>query len=56
MSPRDSTDLTEIVIEDRDKFVALRSSDAAEHCPRYQELGRFETRGQAERFLATRNP
>jgi hypothetical protein len=55
MSPYDSIDLTEIIAEDDNKFVALRSPDAAEHCPHYQELGRFESRAQAERFLATRD-
>ena len=54
MSPYDSDDLTEIVAPDRNEFVALRSPDTAEHDPDYRELGRFQTRAQAEHFLAAR--
>ena len=55
MSPYDSDDLTEIVAEDKDEFVVLRSPDAAEHRANYCELGRFPTRAQAEAFLAKRS-
>ena len=55
MSPYDSDDLTEIVAEDNDEFVVLRSPDAAEHRANYCELGRFPTRAQAEAFLAKRS-
>jgi hypothetical protein len=48
MSPYDSEDLTEIVEQHDDEFVALRSPEAAEHCPNYQELGRFATRAEAQ--------
>ncbi|MPZ38268.1 MAG: hypothetical protein GEU95_09390 [Rhizobiales bacterium] len=47
MSPYDSEDLTEIIEVRDNEFVALRSSETAEHCPTYQELGRFTTRAEA---------
>jgi hypothetical protein len=53
MSPLKSDDLTDIIKEDRGEFVVLWSPETAEHRPDYQELGRFATREQAERFLAT---
>lgn len=52
MSPFSSEDLTELVLQENGRFVALRSSDVAEHDPDYQELGRFPTRAKAEEFLA----
>ena len=52
MSPFDSKDLTEIVKEDGNEFVALRSPDSAEHNPDYRELGRFPTRAEALAVLA----
>jgi hypothetical protein len=48
MSPYNSKDLTEIIEARDNEFVALRSSEAAEHCPTYQELGRFTTRAEAQ--------
>jgi hypothetical protein len=48
-----SEDLTELVVQEGDQFVALRSPDTAEHDPDYKELGRFPTRAQAEECLAS---
>jgi Zn-finger nucleic acid-binding protein len=53
MSPFKSEDLTELVAPDGAEFVAIRSSDDAEHDPDYKELGRFPTRAKAEEFLAS---
>jgi hypothetical protein len=53
MSPSHSEDLTEFIEQDGDEFVAIRSSDTAEHDPDYRELGRFPTRAAAETFLNT---
>jgi hypothetical protein len=52
MSPFQSEDLTELIEQDGDEFVAIRSPDSAEHDPDYQELGRFPARAEAEEFLA----
>jgi hypothetical protein len=52
MSPFDSENLTEVIEQDGDRFVALRSSSSAEHDPDYRELGRFPTRAMAEECLA----
>jgi hypothetical protein len=54
MSPFNSEDLTEVVERVGSAFVALRSSDTAEHSPDYRELGRFVTRQKANEFLASR--
>jgi hypothetical protein len=54
MSSFDSENLTKVVMQDDDAFIALRSPDAAEHVPDYRELGRFPTREKAEEFLASR--
>jgi hypothetical protein len=51
MSPFDSQNLTEVVAQEGDVFVAFRSPDTAEHDPDYRELGRFPTREKAEEFL-----
>jgi hypothetical protein len=51
MTPATSDDLTELVLQVGDQFLALRSPDTAEHDPQYQELGRFPTRTKAEEFL-----
>jgi hypothetical protein len=51
MSPFDSENLTELVAQDGQEFIALRSPDSAEHDPDYIELGRFPTRKKAEDFL-----
>jgi hypothetical protein len=52
MSPVRSEDLTELIEQEGQEFVVLRSPDTAEHDPDYQELGRFPTRATAEAFLA----
>ncbi|MGY3583291.1 DNA-directed RNA polymerase subunit RPC12/RpoP [Bradyrhizobium sp. USDA 4341] len=52
MTPTRSEDLTEFIEEENGEFVVIRSPDTAEHDPDYQEVGRFSTRAQAERFLA----
>ena len=52
MSPDESDDLTHVVEQRGDKFVALRSPDAAEHTPEYFELASFPTRSEAENYLA----
>ncbi len=54
MSPMDSDDLTKVIDQDGNQFVALRSPGTAGHCPDYREIGRFPTRSEAEAFLATR--
>jgi hypothetical protein len=51
MSPDDSDDLTEIVSEENGAFVVYRSPETAEHDPDYRELGRFDNRAEAEKFL-----
>ena len=53
MSPWDSEDLTEIVIREGRKFVALRSPETAGHDPDYRELGRFASRREAEAVLTS---
>jgi len=53
MTPTRSEDLTELIEEENGEFVVIRSPDTAEHDPDYQEVGRFSTRAQAERFLAS---
>jgi hypothetical protein len=45
--------LTELIEQEGDKFIALRSPSSAEHDPDYRELGRFPTRAKAEEFLAS---
>ena len=54
MTPYDSDDLTEIVEQEQDKFVVLRSPDSAEHDPCYEEVDRFDTFGAAHAYLASR--
>ncbi|MGC2779733.1 MAG: hypothetical protein WA418_29250 [Bradyrhizobium sp.] len=56
MSPFRSEDLTELVLQENDQFIVLRSPDTAEHDPDYEELGRFPTRAKAEGFLADLDP
>jgi hypothetical protein len=53
MSPYESDDLTEIIEQNDGVFIVLWSPETAEHDPDYRELGRFQTRAQAEAFLAT---
>ncbi|QLH73285.1 hypothetical protein [Rhodopseudomonas palustris] len=52
MSPLDSNDLTDLIVQEGKKFVALRSPDSAGHHPDYKEIGRFPTRKKAAAFLA----
>lgn len=54
MSPFKSDDLTEIILNDGNNFVVLWSPETAAHAPDYCELGNFQTRKQAEAFLASR--
>jgi predicted nucleic acid-binding Zn-ribbon protein len=56
MTPFKSEDLTEIIEQDGDEFVAIRSPASAEDDPDYQELGRFPTRAKADEFLASFDP
>ena len=51
MTPVNSEDLTELIVEEGTKFVVLRSSEEAEDDPDYRELGRFQTRAKARKFL-----
>jgi predicted nucleic acid-binding Zn-ribbon protein len=53
MSPGESEELTEIIVQEHRHFVVLWSPETAEHDPDYRELGRFKTRQQAEAFLAS---
>ena len=53
MTPFNSEDLTELVVQEADHFVVLRSPDTAEDDPDYEELGRFPTRAKAEESLAS---
>jgi len=52
MSPFDSEDLTELVVQEGHQFTALRSPETAEDYPDYKELGRFSTRAKAEEAFA----
>ena len=56
MTPYSSEDLTELVEQDGNEFVALRSPASAEHDPDYLELGRFPSRAKAEECLASTEP
>lgn len=51
MAPFNSEDLTELIVEEKGKFVVLRSSEGAEDDPDYEELGCFPTRDGAKEFL-----
>ena len=53
MTAHKSEDLTELILQEGDHFVVLRSPETAEHDPDYEELGRFPTSAKAEAFLAT---
>ncbi len=53
MSPFHSEDLTELIEQDGNEFVAIRSPYTAEHEPDYREVGRFPTRAKALEFLAS---
>jgi len=52
MTPYESEDLTEVIEQDGDQFVVLRSPETAEYYADYCELGRFATRAEADAFLA----
>jgi hypothetical protein len=56
MSPFNSEDLTELIVEEGEQFVVLRSSEEAEDDPDYEELGRFATRDAAREFLRSHEP
>jgi hypothetical protein len=56
MTPFNSEDLTELIVEERGKFVVLRSPETAEDEPEYEELGRFPTRDAAKEFLRSVQP
>jgi hypothetical protein len=53
MTPFESEDLTGLVEQRGDEFVAIRSPNSAEHDPDYEEVGRFRTQIEAEEFLAS---
>ena len=53
MAPHQSDDLTTIIEECGHEFVVLWSPETAEHMPDYSELASFQTRKQAEDFVAT---
>jgi hypothetical protein len=53
MTPYESENLTEIIEQDGNEFVAIRSPDTAEHDPDYREVGRFPSLEKAEEFLAS---
>jgi hypothetical protein len=56
MTPFNSQDLTELIVEENGKFVVLHSSDEAEDDPDYEELGRFSSRDEAKEFLRSYQP
>lgn len=56
MSPFESDDLTDLVEQDGNEFVALRSPEDAEDNPDYEELGRFSSRDNAKEFLRSYQP
>ena len=53
LTPFDSENLTEFIVQEGDRFVVMRSPETAEHDPDYEELGHFPTREKAEEFLAS---
>jgi hypothetical protein len=53
MSPFKSDDLTTIIESKKNLFVVQWSPGTAEHKPDYRVLGAFNTRQEAEAFLAT---
>lgn len=52
MTPYESDDLTTVIEAEGNEFVVLWSPETAEDHADYRELGRFQTRAQAKRFLA----
>jgi hypothetical protein len=53
MSPDGSDDLTEVISKENGIFVVYWSPETAEHDADYRELGRFPTKTEAEKFLAS---
>jgi len=53
MSPFDSENLSELIEQDGNEFVAIRSSKSADHDPDYREVGRFPTLEAAEEFMSS---
>jgi len=53
MSPYESDDLTTVISRCDREFVVLWSPETAEDKADYRELGRFSTRAEAEKFIAT---
>jgi hypothetical protein len=53
MTPYNSEDLTDLIEQDGDQFVVLRSPETAEHDPDYCELGSFASREKALELLST---
>ncbi len=51
MTPFNSENLTELIVEENGKFVVLRSPEEAEDDLDYEELGRFSSRDDATEFL-----
>jgi hypothetical protein len=51
MSPYESDDLTEIIVQRESAFFVLRSSGSAGHSPRYRKIAHFADRKAAESFL-----
>jgi hypothetical protein len=54
MTPYDSEDLTELIEQQQEQFVVLRSPDTAEDRPCYEEVDRFDTLNAASVYLASR--
>lgn len=52
MTPYESDDLTTIIEPRGGEFIVLWSPETAEDHADYRELGRFQTRAQAESFVS----
>lgn len=50
-SPLESEDLTEVVLESKDGFVVMQSSEHAADRPRYRALATFSTAQSAQRYV-----
>ena len=53
ISPYDSDNVTEMIKRQGRRFVVFRSPEWAEDAPKYNEIGAFRTREEAEEFLET---
>jgi hypothetical protein len=53
MSPFGSENLTDLVGQEGNEFIAIHSPRSAEDKPNYREMGRFKTQAEAEEFLAS---